>query len=299
MYLADVARRRAGLVPMSRKPVADELLVEAGLVGALLIGIARPEAGRIGGEHLVGQDDLAVDHAELELGVGDDHAAGRRMVAGGGVHGQGQIAQGDGIVVADQLGAAFKRDVLVMVADLGLGGRGEDGLGQLRGIHEALGQRDAAHGALALVLFQTAAGQIPAHDAFHGKHLGLLHQHEAAAQVIGIGLELLGQVGHVGGDEMVVHHAVQKLEPELRQLGEHLALAGNLVVQHVVEGRDAVGSHQQQLVSQIVQVAHLALRVGGDVDSRHGRPFSLRVRARLCPSKRHFERDFCVPLIMA
>ncbi len=161
-----------------------------------------------------------------------------------------------------------------MVADLGLGGGGEDGLGQLRGIHEALGQGDAAHGALAVVLLQAAAGQIAAHDALGGKHVGLAHQHEAAAQVVGVGLELLGQVGHVGGDEVVFHHAVEQVEPELRQLGEHLALVGDLVFQDVVEGRDAVGGHQQQPVAQIVQIAHLALRVGSDVDSRHGCPFS-------------------------
>ena len=74
---------------------------------------------------------------------------------------------------------------------------------------------------------------------------------------------------------MVLHDAVEQIEPELGELGEHLALVGDLVFQNVVEGRDAVGGHEQQPVAQIVQIAHLALRVGGDVDSRHGTPFLL------------------------
>ena len=68
-----------------------------------------------------------------------------------------------------------------MVADFGFGGRSEDGLGQLRGVHETLGQFDAADGALAVVLLQATAGQVSAHDALGGEHVGFLHQHEAPA----------------------------------------------------------------------------------------------------------------------
>ena len=68
---------------------------------------------------------------------------------------------------------------------------------------------------------------------------------------------------------MVVHHAVQKLEPEARQAREDLALVGDLVFQDVVERRDAVRCDQQQLVAEIVQIANLALRIGLDVDSSH------------------------------
>ena len=89
---------------------------------------------------------------------------------------------------------------------------------------------------------------------------------------------------------MVFHDAIEQLEPELGELSEHLALVRNLVLQNVVEGRNAVGGHKQQLVAQIVQIAHLALRVGGDVDSRHGTPFLLdepeRRPSRSSPSGR-------------
>ena len=37
--------------------------------------VARPVARRVGRHHLVDDDDLAVELAELELGVGEDQAA--------------------------------------------------------------------------------------------------------------------------------------------------------------------------------------------------------------------------------
>ena len=160
---------------MGRQPIADELLVEAGLVLALLVGIAGPEARGVGGEYLVGQDDGVTETAELELRVGDDNTALGRVVGGGGVYLQRQVAQGRGILFPEDFRKALEGDVLVVVANLGLGGGGEDGLGQLRGVHEALGQLYAADGALAVVLLQAATSQIPAHDALGGEHVGLLH----------------------------------------------------------------------------------------------------------------------------
>ena len=57
------------------EPVAQRLLVEAGLRLARLIAVGRPEARAVGRQDLVDQDDLArPGAAELELGVGDDDA---------------------------------------------------------------------------------------------------------------------------------------------------------------------------------------------------------------------------------
>lgn len=105
---------------------------------------------------------------------------------------------------------------------------------------------------------------------------------------------------------MVLHDAVEQIEPELGELGEHLALVGDLVFQNVVEGRDAVGGHEQQPVAQIVQIAHLALRVGSNVDSRHECPFSLMARlplrsntAQRTPFERRYPSAFRVSDIMA
>ena len=285
-------RRVALAVPVGVEPVAHVLLIEAGLVAARLVGVARPEAAGVGREHLVGQDDFAVDDAELELRVGDDDAVLGGMVAGDGVHLDGQVAQLRCGVLAEDLRAALEADVLIVVADLGLRGGREDRLGELGGVHQALGQLDAAHGALLLVLLQAAAGKVAAHDALDGEHLGLLHQHEAAAQVVGVGLELLGQVGHVGADQVVADDVLELLEPEQRDLREHCALVRDLVLQDVIERRDAVGGHHQQLVAQVVDVAHLALCVRLDIDSAHA---CLSFPHESCAGRERRPAGICAP----
>ena len=68
---------------------------------------------------------------------------------------------------------------------------------------------------------------------------------------------------------MVFHDAVEQLEPEDRNLRQHGALVRNFVFQNVIERGNAVGRDEQQLVAEIVQVAHLALRIGPDVDNAH------------------------------
>src|SRR5579864_7900494 len=50
--------------------VADVLLIEGSLRTARPILLDVPEAGGVRGHHLIDQDDLAVEVAELELGVG-------------------------------------------------------------------------------------------------------------------------------------------------------------------------------------------------------------------------------------
>ena len=85
-----------------------------------------------------------------------------------------------------------------MQADIGLRRRREDRVGKLRGVHEARRQLDAAHGALRVVLLQAAAREIAADDAFDGEHLRLADEHEAATQIVGIRLELFGQIGDIG-----------------------------------------------------------------------------------------------------
>ncbi len=78
-----VGQRRRGrrLVPARPgRPVAHELLVEARLAAARLVAVGRPEARRVGGEHLVAEHDRAVRAApELELRVGQDDPALARV----------------------------------------------------------------------------------------------------------------------------------------------------------------------------------------------------------------------------
>ena len=76
-------RRGRLLVPVQRfQIVAYELLVETRRTDAGLIRCHRPEAGGVGGERLVDQQEIArlVD-AEFELRVGDDDVAGAGVFA--------------------------------------------------------------------------------------------------------------------------------------------------------------------------------------------------------------------------
>ena len=76
-------RRRRQLVPAGRGgPVPRELLVEAGLAAAGLVGVGRPEAGGVGRADLVAEREHAVGvEPELELRVGQDDPAGRAWSA--------------------------------------------------------------------------------------------------------------------------------------------------------------------------------------------------------------------------
>ena len=103
-----------------------------------LVAVGRPEAGGVGRQDLVGEDDLRAGvAAELELGVGEDDPPL------GGVLGAARVDLDRDPPqlfhqrpVADDLGRAVEVDVLVVVADLGLGRRGEDRLRQLVGLEQ-------------------------------------------------------------------------------------------------------------------------------------------------------------------
>src|SRR5687768_8351662 len=81
--------RRGLLVPAAgREPVAEVLLVEGRLLAARLVPLDGPEPRGVGREHLVDQRDLAIDDAELELGVGDDDPAFARHLRAVAVEGK-------------------------------------------------------------------------------------------------------------------------------------------------------------------------------------------------------------------
>ena len=67
-------------VGVGQQPVADELLIKGGLTVAGLVALQRPEAGGIGGQPLVAEDDVALlIQTELKLGVGDDEDVYKRQ----------------------------------------------------------------------------------------------------------------------------------------------------------------------------------------------------------------------------
>ena len=162
----DILRQIVVAVGIGLEPVADELLIERGLTVAGLIALQQPEAAGIGGEHLIAQHHVAVlIQTKLELGIGNDDAAAQGIRGALLVQGNGVVPQLGGVVLAvagellfQHLNALFVADVLIVVADLSLGGRSVDGLGQLLGFLQALGQADAADGAVLLVAGPAAAG---------------------------------------------------------------------------------------------------------------------------------------------
>mgnify|MGYP000398700044 CR=1 FL=1 len=75
-----------GLVPVERfEIIAHELLVKADRTAADTVLIRRPETARIGREHLIDQNHLPVDFAELEFGIGDNDPPFFRIIARRGV----------------------------------------------------------------------------------------------------------------------------------------------------------------------------------------------------------------------
>ncbi len=99
----------------------------------------------------------------------------------------------------------------------------------------------------------------------------------------------LGEFLGVHGAQVMRHQAAvlpQAIEPELRQLREHVAFAGDPFWQNHVKGRNSVACDQQQAVTEVVHIPHLALPLPaktGEVRFKH--------RWR-CPHVTHGWRSF-------
>ena len=105
--------------------------------------------------------------------------------------------------------------------------------------------------------------------------LRLPDQHRPAAQQIGVGLRGGGEAARRPAQEVVRDDVRQLVEPERRQLGQHLALVRDAGAQHVVEGGDAVGGDQEQRVVRGRNVADFPGAKPGDrreigLDNRSG-----------------------------
>src|SRR5829696_5869428 len=110
-------RRRRRLVPArARGLVAHVLLVERRLAAADLVPVRRPEARGVRRAHLVAEGQRAVRvQAELELRVGEDHAALPRMRGHGGVDRDGDVPEPRGeLVGAHELAGPREVDRLVV-----------------------------------------------------------------------------------------------------------------------------------------------------------------------------------------
>ena len=160
-----------------------------------------------------------------------------------------------------------------MVADLCLGGGGVDGLGQLIGLLQALGQLDAAHLAGLLVACPAATGNVAAHNALDGQH-GQLAAHHAVAGELGLAEELR-HILHIHAQHVVRQQIAGVIEPELAHLGEHGALFGDLVFQDDVKRRNAVGGNHDQAVAIVVDLADFAFFDGFELSHNQTLHFSM------------------------
>ena len=151
-----------------------------------------------------------------------------------------------------------------MVADRRLRRRREENLVQLGRVLVARAQLLAVHGLRLLVFLPAGPREIATGDALDLDHLHLLHEHRASAQVLLVRLQLGRILVDVRGDEMVLH--AEELEPEERELVQHLALVRHTARKNDVKRADAVGDDHQQLVAEIEDIADLAafLRDAGD-----------------------------------
>src|SRR5580698_10296122 len=140
-----------------------------------------------------------------------------------------------------------------------LGSRSKDRLRQLIRFLQPSRKLDAADLAGRFVLFPSGARKVAARHTFDGKHFGAHHHHGAPAKFVSMAADRSWVTIHVGGDEMIGNDVLKKIEPEERNLGENSAFVWDSGCQHVVKGGDAVGGHEQQMVSvQVVDVADLS-----------------------------------------
>ena len=185
------------------------------------------------------------------------------MIAAALVDFDAQFACLFGDVAANDVDGFLKADVFV-VAFLGLGGWGEDRLGQLGGVVEAVWQGDAADGFLFLVFLPAGAGEVAADDALDGERLGLFHDHRPSADLFGVVADGFGQRVVGAGEEVVGDDVGEFVEPVVGEHREHFALARDAVGQDDVVGADAVAGEHQEAVAEVEHFANLAAADLGD-----------------------------------
>ena len=130
-----------------------------------------------------------------------------------------------------------------MLADCGFGGWGEDDFGQFFGFAQVFRQPDAADFACGLVGFPAAAADVAAHHGFYfdgGKPFG-----DNSAGCDGLGFGFGQDVVHSLPCEVVGHDVGEFAEPEIGDLGEDFAFAGDGFVENDVKGGEAVAGDDE------------------------------------------------------
>ena len=191
-----------------------------------LIPVGRPEAGAVRRQHLVADDQFSIlVQTELELGVCDDDSAGKGIIRAFFIKRQGAVAQFCRIFLSLSREIFLKMgnalligNILVVVADFGLGGRCVDWLRQLIGFLQSFRQPYPAYRAVLLVACPAAAGDVAPHDALNRQHLKLF-AHHAVAVILRLA-EKFRHIFHIYGNHMVWQDVLGHVEPEFGHLGK-------------------------------------------------------------------------------
>src|SRR5439155_20550215 len=117
-------------------------------------------------QHLVYDDQLGVQQAELQLGVGYDYSPGQGVFSRRAVDTQGGFPQAFRDAAPYDVAHLLEGDVLV-VARLGFGGRGEDRLRQLLALLQARRQGYTGYAASLLVFGPARSGQVATRHALY------------------------------------------------------------------------------------------------------------------------------------
>lgn len=137
--LHDVLRQLPAFFRVGFQPVTGELFVKGRLAMSWLVAVYRPETGAVGSQYFIPQYHVAVlIQSELELGICDNDSFGQCIIRTFFINSDGIVTKLGRIFCAlagETLLQIFHTlligDILIMISDLCLGGRGIDGLGKL------------------------------------------------------------------------------------------------------------------------------------------------------------------------
>ena len=164
-----------------------------------------------------------------------------------------------------------------MLAQLGLGGRREEGRFKLVRFPHAGRQLIAAERAGLLIVFPARAGNVAAYDTFHRQGLCLADQYGTPFKFVLPGGKGGGEPVHIAFHQMIGDDVLELVHPEQGDLVQDHALVGDGLVHDDIEGGHAVGCDDEQgLVVDVIDVANLAagqqrvsadFSLGGDAHS--------------------------------
>src|SRR4030042_2008955 len=136
---------------------------------------------------------------------------------------------------------------------IALSSRSKDGLGQFLAFLHSRGQMDIAHSSSLLILRPRRAREIASDNAFYGYALGFSHKHRAAHKRIRQFPRLAREILHFVQNDIAIDYLDEMigkdmdcfLEPEGGKLVEDSSFIRDAAGQDNIEGRDAVGGHDE------------------------------------------------------